>query len=52
MEFLLGALVLIGVVLAAEYRFRNPDRLIVREHKGGFAERKSRLYPRHLTRSR
>jgi hypothetical protein len=49
MEFLLGALVLIGVVLAAEYRFRNPDRLIVREHKGGFAERKSRLYPRHLS---
>ena len=49
MEFLLGAVVLIGVVFAVEYRFRNPDRLIIREGKGGFAERKSRLYPRHLS---
>jgi hypothetical protein len=49
MEFLLGAAVLIGVVIAIEYRFRNPDSLIIREGKEGFAERKSRLYPRHLS---
>jgi len=49
MEFLLGAVVLIGVVIAIEYRFRNPDSLIIREGKEGFAERKSRLYPRHLS---
>jgi hypothetical protein len=49
MEFLLGVAVLIGVVIAIEYRFRNPDSLIIREGKEGFAERKSRLYPRHLS---
>jgi len=49
MEFLLGVVVLIGVALAIEYRFRNPDSLIIREGKEGFAERKSRLYPRHLS---
>jgi hypothetical protein len=49
MEFLLGAAVLIGVVIAIEYRFRNPDSLIIREGKEGFTERKSRLYPRHLS---
>ena len=49
MEFLLGAAVLIGVLIAIEYRFRNPDSLIIREGKEGFAERKSRLYPRHLS---
>jgi cell division protein FtsL len=49
MEFLLGVVVLTGVVFAIEYRFRNPDRLIICEGKRGFAERKSRLYPRHLS---
>jgi hypothetical protein len=49
MEYVLGVIVLACVALASEYRFRKPDRLIIREARKGFAERKSLLYPRHFS---
>jgi len=49
MEFVIGVIVLACVALASEYRFRKPDRLLIRETRKGFAERRSLLYPRHFT---
>jgi hypothetical protein len=49
MEFFIGVVVLACLILATEYRFRKPDRLIVRETNKGFSERKSLLYPRHFS---
>jgi hypothetical protein len=49
MEYILGLVVVIGAVLAFEFRVRKPDRLVVSERKGRFVERKSWLYPRHFS---
>lgn len=49
MEFLAGVLVLAIAAVVFEYRFRQPDHVILYETKTGLAMRKGRLYPRHFS---
>lgn len=49
MEYAVGIVVLVGLALAYEYRFRKPDTFILYETKSGLGVRTGRFYPRHYS---
>ena len=49
MEFVLGLVLIVIVLVAYEYRFRKPDQIIVFETRDGVGIRRARLYPRHFS---
>lgn len=49
MEFIAALVVVIGALIAFEYRLRKPDQIILSESDKGITVRSARFYPRHFS---
>jgi regulator of protease activity HflC (stomatin/prohibitin superfamily) len=47
--YFLGSVVVLGAILAYEYRLRRPDCIVLYERKGGLATRGGPFFPRHFS---
>ena len=47
--YVLGALVVVAVFVAYEYRLRRPDTIVLHEKKAGLSIRSGSFYPRHFS---